>query len=107
MEETVCLPGNKMPRRKSFFPSSSRKSMIPHRISSVQEENEKEEEEVAMVEEETAPAPLALPQTAVAAQLPVVSEQKVEPNIKIFEDSIASPDHFAVAGSSCSQNRDL
>ncbi|XP_017129724.1 uncharacterized protein LOC108147594 [Drosophila elegans] len=98
MEETVCLPGNKMPRRKSFFPSSSRKSMMPHRISSVQEENEKEEEEeeVAMVEEKTAPAPLPLPQTAVAAQLPVVSEHKVEPNIEIFEDSVASPDHFAV-----------
>ncbi|XP_016984598.2 uncharacterized protein LOC108048440 [Drosophila rhopaloa] len=97
MEETVCLPGNKMPRRKSFFPSSSRKSMMQRRVSSVQEEYEKEEEEAAVVEEEAASQPLAKPQTSVSAQLPVVSEQKVMQQIEIFKDSVASSDdHFAV-----------
>ncbi|EDW74109.2 uncharacterized protein Dwil_GK21755 [Drosophila willistoni] len=44
MEETVCLPGEKMPRRKSFFPSSSRKSIMPSKpANSIIVEEEEEE----------------------------------------------------------------
>ncbi|ALC40719.1 BubR1 [Drosophila busckii] len=48
MEETVCLPGEQMPRRKSFFPASSisHKSMLPKaQISLVLEEEEEGEAE--------------------------------------------------------------
>ncbi|XP_044248727.1 uncharacterized protein [Drosophila takahashii] len=92
MEETVCLPGNKMPRRKSFFPSSSRESMKSRRVSSVQEEKEKEEtEDTVVVREATLPPP------AVTAKSPAPIEQKAVPQIKIFEDSIAHSDkQFAV-----------
>jgi len=89
MEETVCLPGNKMPRRKSFFPSSSRKSMMPHRVSFVQEENE-EEATVVVRESSLSPPP-------VISKSPGPSEQKAEPEIKMFKDSIEYFDnHFAV-----------
>ncbi|EDW01511.1 uncharacterized protein LOC6560139 [Drosophila grimshawi] len=63
MEETVCLPGEQMPRRKSFFPAmqpgSSRKSVMP-RISCLREEEEDEEEELQQQEQTE---PVAKPKT--------------------------------------------
>jgi len=48
MEETVLMPAEKMPRRKSFFPSiqpgSSRKSVMPN-MSNVMEEDEEKDED--------------------------------------------------------------
>ncbi|XP_044571563.1 uncharacterized protein LOC6496664 isoform X2 [Drosophila ananassae] len=38
MEETVCLSGNKIPRRKSFFPTSLKKSIAQRNMSDVMEE---------------------------------------------------------------------
>ncbi|BFG03263.1 uncharacterized protein DMAD_02561 [Drosophila madeirensis] len=84
MEETVCLPGNKMPRRKSFFPpaqqGSSRKSLMPPRVSIVQEE----EDDAG--EQETASAVLPAPPPPL-----VVPQQRIESNIEIFEDSDPTP----------------
>ncbi|XP_017045661.1 uncharacterized protein LOC108091137 [Drosophila ficusphila] len=88
MEETVCLPGNKMPRRKSFFPTSSRKSMMPRRVSTVQEEDEKVEENAAVEPTST------LPPAASASQPSIESEM---PKIEILEDSVgSSDDRFAI-----------
>ncbi|XP_022230219.2 uncharacterized protein LOC111079363 [Drosophila obscura] len=79
MEETVCLPGNKMPRRKSFFPpaqqGSSRKSVMPPRVSMV-----KEEEDVAVTQDEPSPVAPAPP-----------PQPKMDPKIEIFEDSDPTP----------------
>ncbi|XP_050743867.1 uncharacterized protein LOC108030943 isoform X2 [Drosophila biarmipes] len=87
MEETVCLPGNKMPRRKSFFPSS-RKSVIPHHVSLVQEN---EIEATVVVRETTFPPALVLFKSAGP------SEQKAEAKKIVLEDSIAySDNNFAV-----------
>jgi len=89
MEETVCLPGNKMPRRKSFFPSSFRKSIMPRRVSSVQEEDEKEEDEATLIVKD-------IP-SQVAPKIPESPcDQIDEPKIKIFEDSGSPRDNFAV-----------
>ncbi|EDX05841.1 uncharacterized protein LOC6733180 [Drosophila simulans] len=89
MEETVCLPGNKMPRRKSFFPSSSRKSIMPRRVSSVQEEDEKEEDEATLIVKDIpSQVPPKIPESP--------CDQKDEPKIKIFEDSDSPRDNFAV-----------
>ncbi|XP_039226490.1 uncharacterized protein LOC6529090 [Drosophila yakuba] len=89
MEETVCLPGNKMPRRKSFFPSSSRKSIMPRRVSSVQEENEKEEDKVTLVVKDIA--------SQLSPKIPKSPPNlKAEQNLKIFEESGDADDHFAV-----------
>ncbi|XP_033246962.1 uncharacterized protein LOC117187993 [Drosophila miranda] len=83
MEETVCLPGNKMPRRKSFFPpaqqGSSRKSMMPPRVSMVQEEDD-------AVEQETAAAIASVPSPPL-----VVPQPKIVPIVEIFEDSDPTP----------------
>ncbi|XP_017074887.1 uncharacterized protein LOC108110359 [Drosophila eugracilis] len=77
MEETVCLPGSKMPRRKSFFSSSSRKSMFP----SVQEQKEKEAE-APLLSRENSPPPLVIPKTV---------------SVQLNEDSMACTDaQFAV-----------
>lgn len=71
MEETVCLPGGQMPRRKSFFPTpqsggASSKSMIP-KISCVMEDDEEQEEEEEKQQEQ---------------------QQSDRGGIKIFEDPI-------------------
>ncbi|EDW08405.1 uncharacterized protein LOC6578560 [Drosophila mojavensis] len=73
MEETVCLPGEQMPRRKSFFPNmqpgTSRKSVM--RVSCVLEEDEDKEEG----EEEEEAVQFEPPKVAADA-----------PAIKIWED---------------------
>ncbi|XP_034479004.1 uncharacterized protein LOC117785203 [Drosophila innubila] len=51
MEETVLMPVEKLPRRKSFFPSmqpgTSRKSVMPNMSNVMEEDEEKEEEQAA------------------------------------------------------------
>ncbi|EDW58751.2 uncharacterized protein BubR1 [Drosophila virilis] len=90
MEETVCLPGEQMPRRKSFFPNlqpgSSRKSIMP-RISCVMEEDEdreSEEEQLKQqqqVEKPKTPEPLVMKiwEDPAAEVLPPIPTESVVP----------------------------
>ncbi|KAH8390970.1 hypothetical protein KR215_002895 [Drosophila sulfurigaster] len=64
MEETVLMPQDKMPRRKSFFPEggppgSIRKSVMPH-MSHISEENDEEDEEQQQPAEKKAPESSAI-----------------------------------------------
>ncbi|XP_041631735.1 uncharacterized protein [Drosophila kikkawai] len=78
MDETACLPEDKMPRRKSFFPSSSRKSMMPRR-----EDRAEVTEPAALGDDAPATSSDVLRQPAASSQPPVTTEQ---PKVHILED---------------------
>lgn len=90
MEETVCLPGGQMPRRKSFFPSvlptASSKSMLPQ-VSCVMEENEEqEEEEQQQQQQQSDRASFKVFEDPLPEQT-----QSNRGHIKIFEDPTPKP----------------
>ncbi|KAH8241979.1 hypothetical protein KR026_001316 [Drosophila bipectinata] len=93
MEETVCLPGNKMPRRKSFFPTIKKSTALPN-MSDVMEEEAQECDDPAA---ELKPAQTTLVSPPVAK---LTSEKSVAPpddnfvvpapptqKIEIYEDA--------------------
>lgn len=99
MEETVCLPGGQMPRRKSFFPSvlpaASSKSILPQ-VSCVMEENEEQEEEEAEQLQQPQPQQQKQQQSDPASfkVFEDPSPEKKQSNkvpIKIFEDPTPKP----------------
>ncbi|KAH8372739.1 hypothetical protein KR009_004288 [Drosophila setifemur] len=115
MEETVCLPGNKMPRRKSFFPSSSRKSVMVRSVPSVKEEDEeisvqavkkndegdasaKPSSQSPMVSQPAFVAQANVTQPAVVVQANV-TKPKVEPKNEIFQSAITPDEEFQVPAS--------
>ncbi|XP_020815379.1 uncharacterized protein LOC110189588 [Drosophila serrata] len=93
MDETACLPGNEMPRRKSFFPFSSRKSIMPRR-----EDRVEVTEQVASGDDTPATSSAVLRQSTVLSQPLVMNEQpKVPPTLKIFQDPVSTAEvNFAM-----------
>ncbi|KAH8277711.1 hypothetical protein KR018_003981 [Drosophila ironensis] len=90
MDETVCLPGNKMPRRKSFFPTSSRKSL--RTITPAQ--NVEEDVSINPISVQlpvVVASPVAVPQDNSGA--PILSNERFvvpappAPKIEIYEDA--------------------
>ncbi|KAH8252531.1 hypothetical protein KR032_000386 [Drosophila birchii] len=99
MDETACLPGNEMPRRKSFFPFSSRKSIMPRR-----EDRGEVTEPLAIEDDTPATSSAVLQQPTISSQPIVVSQPQVKTELpkvlstkKIFEDPVSTADvNFAV-----------
>ncbi|KAH8288986.1 hypothetical protein KR054_003667 [Drosophila jambulina] len=93
MDETACLPGDEMPRRKSFFPFSSRKSIMPRR-----EDRVDVTEPAGLGDGTPATYSAVLRQPVVSSQSPVLTDPpKVPSTIKIFEDPVPTvKPNFAV-----------